>query len=98
MFCYWTHIVEDVHPSFHGDTLENGENSKKDVVKIGDTKVGSNPVFPTDSAVATGPCRSLQATGEICCQLIYSQKYTQLHTVKYIKNADICLFYLYWYV
>lgn len=46
-----TYIVEDVHPSLHGDALENSENSKEDVVKVGDAEVGSDPVLPTGGAV-----------------------------------------------
>lgn len=67
--CQRTHIVEDVHPSLHGDALENGENSKEDVVKVGDTVAGSDPVLLTGGAVAAGPGWRLQATGEICCRL-----------------------------
>lgn len=74
--CKCTHIVQDVHPSLHGDALENGENSKEDIVKVGDAKVGSNPVLPTGGTVRTGPCRSLQATGELCCLLAYGHKHT----------------------
>lgn len=46
-----TYIVEDVHPSLHGDALENSENSEEDVVKVGDAEVGSDPVLPTGGAV-----------------------------------------------
>lgn len=86
----WTHIVEDVHPSLHGDALENCENSEEDIVKVGDAKAGSDPVFLTDGAIATGPRRWVQATGEICCLLAYSHnthKRTQSHTHKYTNKC-----------
>lgn len=84
----WTHIVEDVHPSLHGDTLENRENSEEDIVKVGDAKAGSDPVFLTDGAITTGPRRRVQATGEICCLLAYSHnthKRTQTHTITHTE-------------
>lgn len=78
--CKWTHIVENVHPSLHGDALENSEDSKQDIVKVGDPKVGPGPVLLAGGAVGAGPCWSLQATGEICCQLIYRHNHTQKYT------------------
>lgn len=76
----WTHIVEDVHPSLHGDALENSENRKQDIVKVGDAEAGSNPVLPAGSAIATGPRRRVEATGEISCLLTYGHN-TQAHRV-----------------
>lgn len=50
-----TYIVEQFSPALHGDTLEDGENSKQDVVKLGDSIVWSLPVLSTHGAVWTQP-------------------------------------------
>lgn len=50
-----TYIVEQVGPALHGDTLEDGENSKQDVVELGDAIVWSLPVFSTRGAIWTQP-------------------------------------------
>lgn len=39
-----THIVQHGGPPFHGDALEDGQHSKKDVIKLGDPIIGANPV------------------------------------------------------
>lgn len=39
-----THIVQHGGPPFHGDTLEDSQHSKKDVIKLGDPIVGADPV------------------------------------------------------
>ena len=79
VFCMWTYVVEDVHPSLHSDALENSENSKEDVVKFGDAIVGSNPAVLTGGAVSTGPRWSVQATGELTCLLTYSRRHKDLY-------------------
>lgn len=50
-----TYIVEQICPTLHGDTLENGENRKQDVVKLGDAVVWSQPVTSTNGALWTQP-------------------------------------------
>lgn len=37
------HIIENSRPSLHGDTLEDREHSKQDVVKLRDAVVGPDP-------------------------------------------------------
>ena len=37
------YIVEYSGPSLHGDALEDSENSKQDVVKLGDAVIRANP-------------------------------------------------------
>lgn len=39
----WAHIIENGGPSLHGNTLEDGEYSKQDVVKLRDAVIGSDP-------------------------------------------------------
>lgn len=50
-----TYPVEQFSPALHGDTLEDGENSKQDVVELGDAIVRSQPVRSTHGAVWTQP-------------------------------------------
>lgn len=37
------HIIENGRPSLHGNTLEDREHSKQDVVKLRDAVVGPDP-------------------------------------------------------
>ena len=46
----FTHPVENLHPSLKGDTLEHSEDGQDKVVKVGDSKVGTLPVFSTNMA------------------------------------------------
>lgn len=57
-----TYPVEQFSPALHGDTLEDGENSKQDVVELGDAVVRSEPAASTHRAVRTQPGRQLIAT------------------------------------
>lgn len=61
----WTHIVEDVGPSLHGDALEDGEHSKEDIVKVGDAVVGPLPVLPAGGPTLTLPSRRILSTRKI---------------------------------
>lgn len=60
-----THVVQDVSPALHGDTLEYRQDGKQDIVKVGDAKVGPWPVLPTFSVALTQPGGGLFATGEV---------------------------------
>lgn len=40
-FC--AHIIENSCPSFHGNTLEDGEHSKQNVVELRDAVIGPDP-------------------------------------------------------
>lgn len=60
-----TYIVEQVRPALHGDTLEDGEDSKQDVVKLCDAVVWSQPVLPTHGALGTQPGRRLRPTWKL---------------------------------
>lgn len=60
-----TYIVEQVSPALHGDTLENGENSKQDVVKLGDAVVWSQPVLSTNGVLWTQPRWKLYPTWKL---------------------------------
>lgn len=51
--------VKQFSPALHGDTLEDGEDREKDVVKLGDSIVWSQPVLSTHSALWTQPWRSV---------------------------------------
>lgn len=42
-----TDPVEHFGPSLHGDTLEHSKHGKPDVIKMGDTIVGTFPARPT---------------------------------------------------
>lgn len=64
-----THIVEDVSPALHGDTLEHCQDGKQDVVKIGDAKVGSWPVLPAFGVTLTLTSRGILATGKVAHRL-----------------------------
>lgn len=64
-----TYIVEQFSPALHGDTLEDGENSKQDVVKLGDSIVWSQPVLSTHGAVWTQPWRRLCPTWKLLSDL-----------------------------
>ena len=50
-----THIVEHGGPALHGDALEDGEDSKQDVVKLGDAIVGADPGFTAGVLVRALP-------------------------------------------
>lgn len=41
--CVFAYIIENSGPSLHGDALEDGENSKQDVVKLSDSIVWTDP-------------------------------------------------------
>lgn len=86
-----THIVQDIHPSLHGDALENSENSKEDIVKVGDPKAGSNPVLLAGGAIATGSCWWVQATREVCCLFTYSITQTSVHS-QTLSNTHTSMF------
>lgn len=45
-----TYVVEDIGPTFIGDTLEDGKHSESKVVEIGDAVVGAFPVQPAHLA------------------------------------------------
>ena len=55
------HIIENSGPSLHGDALEDGENSKQDVVKLSDAVVRTDP--GVTARVAGGTLA--HATGEL---------------------------------
>ena len=38
-----TYVVQDVGPSFEGDTLENGQHGESEIVEIGDARIGPRP-------------------------------------------------------
>ncbi|KAL0590505.1 Tigger transposable element-derived protein 1 [Plecturocebus cupreus] len=40
-----THIVQHGGPPFHGDALEDSQHSKEDVIKLGDSIIGADPVL-----------------------------------------------------
>lgn len=44
MPAYFTHIIQHCSPSLHGNTLEDSQYSKEDVVKLSDPIVGTDPV------------------------------------------------------
>ncbi len=46
-----TYPVKDWSPSFHGDTLEDGEHGQADVVEGGDAVVGPLPLFEADGDI-----------------------------------------------
>ncbi len=69
----WTYAVEDVHPALHGDALEHGKDCKQDVVKIGDTEVGSSPVLSAQGPVGTRSCWGLQTTRPVYFSLTWWQ-------------------------
>lgn len=50
-----THPVKQFSPALHGDTLEDGEDRKQDVVKLGDSVVWSQPVPSTRGTIGTQP-------------------------------------------
>lgn len=64
------HPVKQLSPALHGDTLEDGEDRKQDVVKLGDSVVWSQPVLPTRGAIRTQPCRGRFSTRELLSDLI----------------------------
>lgn len=66
-------MVKDIGPSFHGDALEDSKYGEQDVVKVSDAIVWSFPLFAflTLRAIGTQPSWRLQATWELCCQLLY---------------------------
>lgn len=64
-----THIVQHGGPPFHGDALEDGQHSKKDVIKLGDPIVGANPVpaFVTSgAALHTTRVRGVESFQNTC--------------------------------
>lgn len=60
-----THIVEEICPSLHSDALEDGENGKQDVVKLRDSIVRSEPVFPTGCTIWTESRGELSSTWKL---------------------------------
>lgn len=64
-----THAVEDVHPAFHGDALEDSEDGKKDVIKVSDAKVGSGPVLSALRSIGTDSGWWFLTTRPVCCLL-----------------------------
>lgn len=64
-----TYIVEQFSPALHGDTLEDGEDSKQDVVKLGDSIVWSQPVLSAHGAVRTQPRRKFCPTWKLLSDL-----------------------------
>lgn len=54
-------IVKDSGPSLHCDALEDGENSKQDVVKLSDAVVRTDPSV----AALVGGGTLANATGEL---------------------------------
>lgn len=64
-----TYVVEQVSPALHGDTLEDGEDGKQDVVKLCDAVVGSQPVLSTHRALRTQPRRGLGPAWELFSDL-----------------------------
>lgn len=61
--CVWVcaYIVKDGGPSLHCDALEDGENSKQDVVKLSDAVVRTDPSVAAQVAGGT----LANATGEL---------------------------------
>lgn len=51
--CRFTHIIKEVGPPFHGDTLEDSQHGKQDVIKLRDPVIGPLPVWFTFSAIRT---------------------------------------------
>ena len=54
--------VEDVRPTLKGDTLEDSEHGKTEVVEVGDAEIGTLPELPALRSlvafeVATAQCR-----------------------------------------
>lgn len=60
-----THIVQQVSPALHGDTLEDGEDGEQDVIKLGDAVVWSQPVRFTRGTLRTQPRRKLCPTWKL---------------------------------
>ena len=44
------HPVENLRPPLQSDALEDGQHGQYKVVKVGDPKVGTNPIFLADLA------------------------------------------------
>lgn len=65
-----THQVQQFSPALHGDTLEDGEDRKQDVVKLGDTVVWSQPVFSASGTLRTQPGRGRFSTRMLLSDLI----------------------------
>lgn len=65
-----THPVKQFSPALHGDTLEDREDRKQDVVKLGDSIVWSQPVLSTRGTIRTHPCRGRVSTWKLLSDLI----------------------------
>lgn len=65
-----THQVKQFSPALHGDTLEDGEDRKQDVVKLGDTVVWSQPVLSASGTLRTQPGRGRFSTRMLLSDLI----------------------------
>lgn len=46
-----TYPVQNISPTFHGNALEDSKHGKKEVVKIGDSTIGSIPPATTFAIV-----------------------------------------------
>lgn len=67
--CEWvSYIVQYSGPSLHGDTLEDSENSKQDVVKLSNAIIRANPSITAVVAgrTLTHATRELQLRGVHC--------------------------------
>lgn len=51
LFIKQPHPVQNISPALHGDTLENSEHGKQEVVKVGDAVVGAVPALPALGAI-----------------------------------------------
>ncbi len=93
--------VENVGPALHGDALEDGENSKQDVVKLGDAIVWSQPVLSTHGAFWTQPWRRLCPTWKLFLDFTWTwMKVGRCHKTKgthmqifglFRKNGVLCI-------
>lgn len=74
-----THIVEDVSPALHGDTLEHRQHGEGEVVEVGDAVLGPIPPgFAHGPVLTLSPMACLQSTrGRILfCRNISTTKET----------------------
>lgn len=75
-----TYIIENSCPSLHGNALEDGENSKQDVVELGDTVVGADPGVVAVILLWTLPHAACKRQLWWVNSLIVYAKRTQKHT------------------
>lgn len=71
-----THIVQKICPALHCNALEDGENSKQDVVKLRDSVVRTKPVFLTFCTIGTESRGEFSSTRKLFPNFI-CQKQTQ---------------------